>query len=64
MGARVAEGAESMAGCRVQSGRAQPVPDFWKVRDVLCAGRGDEGEGDGVGESKSTAVQIVESALS
>ena len=34
---------------RLQPRRAQPLPDFWEVRGVLCAGCGDAGEGDGVG---------------
>ena len=50
---RAAPGAKAAPRRRLQSGRAQPVPDFRQIRGVLCAGCGVQGEGAGVGNGLS-----------
>lgn len=66
MDTRVVRRAQTPARRGVQLDRPQPLPDFRQIRDVLCAGCGDEGERDGVGLSspESATIQFVQTALS
>ena len=57
LGAGVVCGAKAAPRRRLQSRRAQPLPDIREVSGMLCAGCGVQGQGDGVGRCGEACVR-------